>query len=49
MALSNVDHFFNCLEISPFFRQSLPHLKVVNRICELGDDAENMLFNEVTQ
>lgn len=47
MALGDVDHLFNGFEITPFFRQRLPHLEVIDRICKLSDDPENMLLNEV--
>jgi hypothetical protein len=49
MSLSNVDHFFDSLEVPPFFGQSLPHLKIVDCICKLSDNSENMLFDEVAQ
>lgn len=48
MAIGDIDHLFYGFEVSSFFRQSLPYLKVVDCIRELRNDPKNMLLDEVT-
>lgn len=48
MALGNVYHFFNRFDVSSFLGQGLSHLEVVDSVRKLRDDAEDVLFNEMT-
>lgn len=47
MTLGNIDHFLNGFDVSSFLCQRLSHLEVVNGICELCDNTENVLLDEV--
>jgi hypothetical protein len=48
MALGNINHFFYGFDVSSLLCQRLSNLEVVNGICELCDDTENVLLDEVT-